>query len=344
MNPDQPIERSLLPYPSSPGTDASPLSRRAFLSRTVLATGAMAVGGLIAARGQDEAPPTTTKGTRFVFLTDVHLMMDDAMDSARGLAACLDAVEALQPRPDFILCGGDLTHESPALTFDLGEKLIDRFLQIWNDHTKLPTHYTFGNHDFVGTKNPLVPRDDPRFGKGLWRQKLGLEHSFYGFDTGGWRLIVLDDVGLNPDGTYTGEFSDEQLVFLKGELAAASNRPVAICGHIPPMSVFPTVAGFAKLVGAKIETAGSLVATNTKAMLDEVKEAHSNLRLVLAGHLHHYEQIELDGIRYLNSGAVCGNWWKGAQLGCPEGFLVVDTQPDGRFSTEYKPYGWQAKA
>ena len=276
-------------------------------------------------------------------MTDVHLMLAGAGNSEKGLAACLDAVEALRPRPEFILCGGDLTHELPALTVDLGEKLIDRFLAIWNEHTKLPTHYTFGNHDLLGTKNPLVSREDPRHGKGLWRQKLGLERSFYGFDAGNWRLIVLDDVELNADGTYTGAFPDEQLAFLKEEFAAAAGRPLILCGHVPPMSVLPAMTGLAKLVGAKIETASSLVATNTKAVLDEAKEAHANLRLVLAGHLHHFEQIELDGIRYINSGAVCGNWWKGAQLGCPEGFLVVDLQPDGQFATEYKSYGWQVK-
>lgn len=279
-------------------------------------------------------------GTRFVFLTDIHLMANDALGSDKGLTACLEAVEALRPRPEFILCGGDLTHESPDLGYEAGSKLLDRFLSLWKEHTTLPTHYTFGNHDFVGSKNPAAAHDDPRFAKGLWQQRLGLAHTFHSFDAGGWRFVVLDDVALKPDGSYAGEFPEDQIAFLKQEMAAAAGRPVLLCGHIPTVSVFPTVAGLAKLAGAKIETPSSLVATNTKTMLDTVNEAHGNLKLVLAGHLHHFEQVDLDGIRYINSGAVCGNWWKGPQLGCPEGFLVVDLQPDGRFTHTYQPYGW----
>jgi hypothetical protein len=69
---------------------------------------------------------------------------------------------------------GDLTHESPQLDFPAAERLIDRFLKIWKDHTDLSTFFTFGNHDLVGTKNASVNREDPRFGKGLYRMRLSL--------------------------------------------------------------------------------------------------------------------------------------------------------------------------
>ena len=316
----------------------SSFSRRDFLKRSAVVAASIAAGKAVTAWAGDST------ATRFVFLTDIHLMQGDAMGSDKGLAACLDAIEALRPRPEFILCGGDLTHESPDLDFDRGAKLIDRFLGIWHDHTALPTHFAFGNHDFAGSRNPSVAHDDSRFGKGLWQQRLGLERSYYGFDAGNWRFVVLDDVSLNADGSFTGVFPDEQLDFLKGEVVAAAGRPLVLCGHIPSMSVFPIVTGAAKLVGAKIETSTTLVANNAKSVLEMVKGARGDLKLVLAGHLHHYEQIDLDGVRFLNSGAVCGNWWKGAHLGCPEGFLVVDIQPDGKFAHHYQPYGWNAAA
>ena len=68
----------------------------------------------------------------------------------------------------------------------------------------------------------------------------------------------------------------------------------------------------------------------------------ADLRLVLAGHLRHQEQIVVDGIEFLNGGAICGNWWKGAQAGCPEGFNVIDLKPDGTHAIQYLTYGWQA--
>jgi Icc protein len=56
------------------------------------------------------------------------------------------------------------------------------------------------------------------------------------------------------------------------------------------------------------------------------------------------EEIRIDGISYITSGAICGNWWKGAQKGCPEGFMVLDLSADGLIGTDYKPYGWKAGA
>jgi 3',5'-cyclic-AMP phosphodiesterase len=56
------------------------------------------------------------------------------------------------------------------------------------------------------------------------------------------------------------------------------------------------------------------------------------------------EQIQIDGLAYLNSGAICGNWWKGAQVGCPEGFTVLDLGRNGHVAAEYRSYGWKAKA
>jgi 3',5'-cyclic AMP phosphodiesterase CpdA len=129
---------------------------------------------------------------------------------------------------------GDLTHESPQLDLPAAERLIDRFLKIWKDHTDLSTFFTFGNHDLVGTKNASVNREDPRFGKGLYRMRLSLDRNFYAFRKGGWRFIVLDDVVPEPDGS------------------------------------------------------------------------------------------------------------KGAQKGCPEGFLVLDLRSNGRFESEYRSYAWKA--
>jgi predicted phosphodiesterase len=69
-------------------------------------------------------------------------------------------------------------------------------------------------------------------------------------------------------------------------------------------------------------------------------ETKANIKLVLAGHLHHLEQIQIDGVSYITAGAICGNWWKGAQVGCPEGFMVLDLSSDGKVTAEYT--GWNA--
>lgn len=315
------------------------VTRRRFVGQFALAGLGTVLGArhlLGAATAAGSAP------LRVVFATDVHLMQNDALDSARGLARALDAIEALNPRPDLILCGGDLTHELPNLDFPVGEKLFDRFLEIWRGHTSLPSHFTFGNHDLAGTRFPGVSNEDPRFGKGLFRARLKLEKSFYSFDAGGWHFVVLDDVAPNSDGSYNGEFADEQLLFLRADLAVAAGRPTIICGHIPSASIFPTFQGLAKVADRKIQTPVSLVASNTRALLDVITAPGAKVKLLLAGHLHHLERMEVDGIAFLNGGAICGNWWKGAQAGCPEGFTVIDLQADGSLAAKYLAYDWKA--
>ncbi len=309
--------------------------RREFITRAALLAGAMSLRIGRAA----EAPAKDS--LRVVFATDSHLMVNNALRSDEGIVACLKAIEAIYPKPDFLLCGGDLTHESPGLDFPAAEQLIDRFFTLWKDHTQLPTFFTFGNHDLVGTKNASVARDDPRYGKGLYRMRLGLERTYYAFQRGGWRFIVLDDVLPQPGGLYIGEYAEAQLAFLRSQLTERPQIPTVLCGHIPSFSVLPELNGYTKMEGATLRTPASLVADNPAALRQAWLETNANVKIVLAGHLHHLEQIEVDGVSFLNAGAICGNWWKGKQMGCPEGYLVLDLRPDGSFSADYRSYGWK---
>ena len=317
------------------------ISRREFVSRAAMLTGGL-TAGLRMARADTQNPPLGN-GLRAVFATDAHVMVDNRLRSEDGLKAALLAIENLKPKPELILFGGDLTHESPELDFPAAEQLIDRFLKVWKDHTDVPTFFTFGNHDLVGTKNATVNREDPRFGKGLYRMRLELERNFYAFRKSGWRFIVLDDVLPEPDGSYVGQFAEEQLAFLRNELRADAQTPTVLCGHIPSVSVLPNLSinGETKANGAQFETPASLVAQNTSDLHQVLTETAGNVKLVLAGHLHHLEQIQIDGLSFINGGAICGNWWKGAQKGCPEGFMVLDLSSDGRVAAEYRSYGWR---
>lgn len=319
---------------------ATGITRRSFLQRTgAAAMGLTAVGGEVLLA--ETASPDIA--LRVAFATDLHLMVNGARGSAEGIAQCLDAIEALRPRPDFILCGGDLTHESPDLDFKEAEELLDQFLVVWQKHTNIPSHFTFGNHDLVGAKSLSANHDDGRFGKGLFQRRLGLGQTYYSFDAGDWHFVILDDVILKTDGSYVGEFPREQLTFLRDDLTKNRTRPTVICGHIPSVSVFPIYAGLAHVVGSHIEVAAAEIATNTPALLEVVTQTKANVRLVLAGHLHHLERIDLDGICFLNGGAVCGNFWKGPKMGCSEGFSLLDLQSDGSFVAKYQSIGWTAQ-
>jgi Icc protein len=318
------------------------ISRRDFISRAAMLTGGLSVG--LRSEQAKASSLVNSNLSRVVFATDAHLMVKNQLRSENGIAAAFSEIENLKPRPGLILFGGDLTHESPQLDFPAAEQLIDRFLKIWQDQTDLPTLFTFGNHDLVGTKNASVNRDDPRFGKGLYRMRLELERTFYAVRKGGWRFIVLDDVLPQPDGTYVGEFVEEQLSFLQTELQSDSQTPTILCGHIPSVSVLPnlSICGETKIDGPNFETPASLLAHNASALHNVLNGSKANVKLILAGHLHHLEQIQIDGVSYINGGAICGNWWKGAQRGCPEGFTVLDLTGDGQVAAEYRSFGWKA--
>ncbi len=317
---------------------AAPLySRRKFL-RQLLGAGALAAGGFDLLRAQGTAAAIAApEPFRFAFVTDLHLMKDGALRSAEGIAACLGAVEKLNPRPEFILCGGDLVHLARELTVTEAEKRLNLFLKIWHDSTALPVRWVFGNHDLVGTSNPAVSPDSPHYGKGLFRDRLGLPHLYYSFEHRGWRFIVLDDIAPQPDRTYIGQLFDDELAFAHGEFTAEAAVPTIVCTHIPLLSNLPLGL---KLVHPGQPVPKNLVCTNSGA-LTAMFPGH-DVRAVLCGHLHHYEPLMVEGIPFVNSGAVCGSYWKGPMMGCPEGFGVVDVGAHGAVKFDYRNYGWKA--
>jgi len=73
-------------------------------------------------------------------------------------------------------------------------------------------------------------------------------------------------------------------------------------------------------------------------MDDDLFENH-NLKLVLQGHLHTIEDIYVDGIHFITSGAISGRWWRGANMGFEEGFMQISIK-NNQLSSEYKDYGW----
>jgi Icc protein len=309
------------------------LSRRHFLQGLFAALAASQLDGFA-------TPPAPTGGFRFAFLTDLHLMQGGALHSAQGIAMCLQTVENLNPRPDFILVGGDLVNDARQMTIVDANREYDLFLKTWHDNTDLPAYWTFGNHDLTATSLTDPPVTDPRYGKGLFEQRLGLSKLFYSFDYKGWHFVVMDDIALLSDKSYEGLLFDDELAFLRADLQANAAKPTILCTHIPLFSALPFSITLAQATGFHVKTPKNLVCTNAAAVIDHL--SGHNIRAVLAGHLHRYERNDIGGVPFYNSGAVCGNYWKGPMFGCPEGYGVVDLGSDGSVKFDYRTYGWKA--
>jgi predicted phosphodiesterase len=67
-----------------------------------------------------------------------------------------------------------------------------------------------------------------------------------------------------------------------------------------------------------------------------------NLKLVLQGHMHLYEEIKIRDVQFITAGAVSARWWSGPYHGTQEGYLLIKTDGDD-FFWEYVDYGWDVK-
>jgi 3',5'-cyclic AMP phosphodiesterase CpdA len=127
---------------------------------------------------------------------------------------------------------------------------------------------------------------------------------------------------------------EQQLEWLKNELSKVSaSTPIVVSMHVPVYSLYSPV------VDEKYVFAEVIINFNE---LVKVFENH-NLKLVLQGHQHIYEEIFVKNVRYITAGAVSGAWWYGPLHGTEPGFLIVEIDSAGDFTWEYVDFGWIAK-
>src|SRR6201984_3067503 len=99
------------------------VTRREFLRRSLITAAGVATG--VSAITGSSQQTTASESLRLIFATDIHLMQNDALRSEEGLAAAVEAIKALQPQPDLIVCGGDLTDPSPNLDYTAANRLLN---------------------------------------------------------------------------------------------------------------------------------------------------------------------------------------------------------------------------
>jgi 3',5'-cyclic AMP phosphodiesterase CpdA len=278
---------------------------------------------------------------RFLFATDIHVQPErGAIDGWKQCVAKMNQVaSAAETKSDFLITGGDLIMDALEVGIErsrLEWTLFDEGLK----SLELPAHHTIGNHDVVGWSSKAVV--DPAhqdYGKKLFADRYGEGKTYRSFDHGGWHFVLLDSIGRNEaTGDYEGRIDDDQLAWLEADLAkAGKTTPVVIVTHIPFYSVWHQV-----IKGPSYALDGKALVANVFEFR-KLLEAH-NVKLVLSGHGHVLETIELGRTRYIQGGAVSGMWWKGPVYGNPEGFGIVECHPDGTFSYRYESFGWTVRA
>lgn len=326
--------------------------RRSFLATAAAVGAAAALGSrALAARTRDAAaqaapaaaaPVPAGKPFRLVHMTDIHVQPERRAEA--GMAAALAHAQA--QKPDLIVTGGDAVMDVFEAKRDRAETLRGCFQGTLKRECGTPVKHTTGNHDILGWNKKKGGYDgtEADWGKRFACDLYGEERTYHTFDQGGWRFICLDSVQPAGDG-YVGYLDEAQWDWLQKLLAATpKSTPVAVVSHIPILSL--TTLTYGKPRGREgvgkdnVISAGEMH-TDATLVHDLFKKA-GNVKLCLSGHIHLLDRCELDGVTYICDGAVSGNWWKGTLQGVPEGFGVLDLNPDGTFAHRYEPYGWKA--
>jgi len=311
------------------------ITRRELLGG-MCAAGAAAVFGPRLAWGDQ---PTSSKSEPFSFvhMTDIHLTTRRQGD--KGYRACVDSVNALKPRPDFVLMGGDLAFDGNYTAKDNFAEQIRLYKQI-SDTLAMPYYNCMGNHDLLGMgSRRKVPVTDPDLGKKMIMDALEWKNSFYSFDHNGWHFVVLDSmypVNGKDGPTYEPRIGKEQLDWLAADLGAAGDRPKVAVTHIAAFCNMGQMSGDPNRKAMD----GHMVVWDTKE-LRTILERHK-VKALLQGHSHKIEEYRLNGVWYLTSTAASGSWWTGSWAGSPQGYTVFTCDGD-RLTWEHKTYEWEPK-
>lgn len=199
------------------------LDRRRFLHHTALATvGAGVVFSMGLRGGAQAAAHARDGGFVFAQLSDTHWGFDDpkiAPEAEHGLPRAIDALNALSPRPDFVVFTGDLTH-----TTDDGDerrRRMARFAEIVRGLRVTDVKLLPGEHD--------ASLD----GGAAFREHFGDTH--YAFDHRGVHFVALDNVS-DP----TGQVGAAQLGWLADDLASRdAEQPIVVLAHRPLFDLAP---------------------------------------------------------------------------------------------------------
>lgn len=287
-------------------------------------------GVLISSCNEQNNQKVEEESFTFGFLTDIHLQPE--LNATEGFRAAITEVNAL--KPDFVITGGDLIFDALGVPFERADSLYNLYVQEM-EAFNMPVYNTMGNHEVFGIyERSGIEPDHPEYRYGMFENRIG--ETYYSFDHKGWHFMVLKSVQETEDRHYIGMIDEEQMDWIKKDLIDVDPKtPIVISTHIPFITVFTQI-----LYGEFAPDYHGLVVENSREVLDLF--TGYNLKIVLQGHLHYLEDIEVYGVHFITVGAVSGQWWKGANHEVEEGFLIVHVKGDD-FCWEYVDYFWEVE-
>ncbi|MET1089633.1 MAG: phosphodiesterase [Arthrobacter sp.] len=210
-------------------------------------------------------------------LSDPHLLggpdpLYGVVDSEARLAQLFDEVKASGARPEAVIFTGDLADKGdPAAYAKLRAIVEPACLDLGAE-----VIWAMGNHDNrANLRKGLLDQpgnDDP------------LDHSYF---INGLRVITLD---TSVPGFHHGELDDSQLDWLAQELDTPAPDGTVLALHHPPV---PSVLDLSVLVELRDQASLEAVVRN------------SDVRTILAGHLHYSTTASFAGVPVSVASASC---------------------------------------
>jgi len=206
--------------------DFNPSRRRALQCMAFGGAGTLFTlsGGIVTPMALAQAATEKMSGLPlFLQISDTHIGFnkDANPDVAGTLKETIALVNAMKTRPALTIHTGDITHLSRASEFD-------NALGLMQDLRAGELHTVPGEHDVTdGAGTEYFAR----FGKASDNR------GYYSFDHQGVHFIGLVNVmNFKPNGL--GGFGDEQLAWLKNDLAArSSSTPIVVFAHMPMWTI-----------------------------------------------------------------------------------------------------------
>jgi 3',5'-cyclic AMP phosphodiesterase CpdA len=293
---------------------------------------------------------------RIAHLTDSHVQPE--RNAFEGMCMALRHINTMKDKPDLIITGGDLIMDSFATDAARRDAQWELFTRAFKEHNGLPVVHCLGNHDIWGWNKAKskTTGSESGWGKQHAIDLLGLPGAYFTVERAGWKIIVLDSVQPNGGDGYRGGLDDVQFDWLRAELEATpATMPVLIITHVPILHASTVFAdGYARSEGWTVG-AGEVCADAIRIV--NLFRKHPNVRLALSGHIHVIERLDFQGVTYLNSGAISGNWWRSQDkereeragvdaaafgrpfMRCQPSYALVDLYRDGSHRGDITEYG-----
>jgi len=175
-----------------------------------------------------------------------------ASTTAKALARCVEALNAFEPAPDFVVVSGDLADTPVWQEYDYLAQLLAPL--------RLPFAGIPGNHDERELMRAAFPKAAYAFSSGPLNQKIAI---------GELDLMLLDS---SVPGKPHGELDALTLQWLDTMLCSSVGRPALVFLHHPPF-----LAGIWHMDRQNLTNAAELAA---------IIRRHPRVQLVATGHIH----------------------------------------------------------